>query len=936
MKKNAIFTLILVALLCAVALCACSKTDALPRPKGFKYDRDSHELQWSAVTFATGYEVEVTGTDEEGVAYNQTSTTTRAYFSLSNLNAGVYKVRLRALGDKVNYKDSSWVGPLDVIKVYESGLSYRLINSNTEYEVYNVGYAIETAGSGDLVIDSVYRDKPVTSIAKSAFFNCSGLTSIVIPDSVTKIGDKAFQNCSYLQSVTLPSTLKTIGASAFRNCRSLTEITIPDTVTDIEESTFSYCRGLTQVSLGKGVKTIGQSAFLACNALKTIELGNNVENVSISAFEDCDALTDVTIGNGIKRISMDAFRNCDALTRVKLGSGLEAIGEYAFSDCVQLSAIVIPDSVTEIGTGAFYGCEQLSDISIGASVKKIGRFAFENTVAWTQAMVDNDSIAGNDNNKVIYIDNWALGCETFASPYPNISLVDGTVGVGNSAFYVETTSSNTTGSKLASVTLPQSVKYIDDYAFYGCKSLSDVTITNAVSIGDYAFAYCQSLMSLTFGNGDTDSCQLESIGNCAFAGCRYFGAGLQLPSSVKHIGAYAFDGTRVYDNADVVMVVDDWIVGVNDAKLLAADLRDLEIVGIADEAFFDCEILLEILLPDTLRYVGRAAFAYCTCLLYVDLPEGVTKVDDYAFYNCISLMSANMPTVDTIGDYAFTNCEYLEEVNTASDLVSIGDYAFYGCSFLEQLDLGSVLEKIGYCAFYASGLTSLNVPGTVLEVGDYAFARCVNLEIAMINEGVTAIGKYAFNNCESLVRVTLPSTMKTIGDYAFRNCSSLRAIDLGGVVEIGNYAFVNCTSLQHVVIPNTVTSIGKHAFRGSSSLQSVVISDKVDAMGLHVFYGCSDLTIYVQASELPSGWMPRWNSSYRPVFWAVTTDESQSYVVSIVTGKLDNANNSISSPYREGYTFGGWSVTAGGKVYDTGNLAEVAEGTTLYAIWIPN
>ena len=132
-----------------------------------------------------------------------------------------------------------------------------------EAETY---YQFDTVGNH--VVEFVLYDP--TSIGNDAFYRCSGLTSIVIPNSVTSIGNYAFGYCSGLTSITIPDSVNTIDSNAFYSCSGLTSITIPNSVTSIGGGAFMSCKGLTSVTIGSGVKTIGNSAFYGCSGLTSI------------------------------------------------------------------------------------------------------------------------------------------------------------------------------------------------------------------------------------------------------------------------------------------------------------------------------------------------------------------------------------------------------------------------------------------------------------------------------------------------------------------------------------------------------------------------------------------------------------------------------------------------------------------------------------------
>ena len=149
----------------------------------------------------------------------------------------------------------------------------------------------------------------------------------------------------------------TIGTRAFYDCTSLTSVTIPDSVTSIGNSAFAGCTSLTSVAIGSGVTSIGYEAFYGCISLTSITISNSVTSIGTRAFYYCTSLTSVTIPNGVTSIGDQTFYHCTSLTSVAIGSGVTSIGNEAFYYCTNLKSITIPpvssSPTTTIGTNVF-------------------------------------------------------------------------------------------------------------------------------------------------------------------------------------------------------------------------------------------------------------------------------------------------------------------------------------------------------------------------------------------------------------------------------------------------------------------------------------------------------------------------------------------------------------------------------------------------------
>ena len=294
---------------------------------------------------------------------------------------------------------SAWAGSAFVKLTAEDGtVSWiEIIGTinGTDFEIYkdNWDSAISKNNKGSIDLNEVWAQRgregthyQVTSIGRSAFYFCRGLTSVEIPSSVTSIGNSAFYGCSGLTSIVIPSSVTSIGDWAFNSCSSLISVEIPSSVTNIGESAFYYCSSLTTVVIPSSVTSVGDLAFRSCRSLTSIEIPSSVTSIGYSAFSGCSGLTSVVIESG--NSVYDSRNHCNAIIETasntliagckntKIPSSVTSIGEGAFSGCSGLTSIDIPINVTRIGNSAFSGCWGLTSIDIPSSVTSIGEGAF--------------------------------------------------------------------------------------------------------------------------------------------------------------------------------------------------------------------------------------------------------------------------------------------------------------------------------------------------------------------------------------------------------------------------------------------------------------------------------------------------------------------------------------------------------------------------------
>ena len=213
---------------------------------------------------------------------------------------------------------------------------------------------------------------------------------------------------------------------------------------------------------------------------------------------------------------------------------------------------------------------------------------------------------------------------------------------------------------------------------------------------------------------------------------------------------------------------------------------------------------------------------------------------DCAFYGCNNLTNITIPdSVTSIGGSAFYNCIKLANISIPNSIKSIGDGAFWGCTSLTSITIPDSVTSIGSSAFYCcSSLTSITIPNSVTSIGDSAFYNCIKLTNISIPNSITSIEYGTFGGCSSLTNITIPDGVTSIGDLAFSGCSDLASIVIpNSVMSIGDWAFSYCSSLTSITIPNSVTSIGDGAFGGCTRLTSITIPSSITSIGGSAFNG---------------------------------------------------------------------------------------------------
>jgi hypothetical protein len=513
-------------------------------------------------------------------------------------------------------------------------------------------------------ITSLSVPESVTSIGTGAFRFCGDLKEIKLPSNLTVLSDSLFgadANLEYItfgdaektDTVIIPETVQKIGNYVFMNCEKIKNIKLPSNLKIIGKTCFQGCISLTGLFIPQSVESIGGGIFGDCDALQSVEIedeNNNfifkdgilydVKNGILVSAVNSLIPEKVIVDECTKTIDYSAFADCNNLYEIEIPQGVVNIGEKAFARLDNLKNIDIPDSVTNITTLAFYRCNGLVSVQVPGSVTAIKNGTFRECNNLKKVIL-NEGVAKIEGSAFV-----------FCSSLEQIKLPQSLMSIGSGAF------DNCTS--LISVELPDNA-IISSNAFKECKNLSDIVIsdTNNNYIVKNGILYNKNMTRILCypaGIKDTEFFvpdTVKTIGDFAFYGTKALES-INIPDSVTNIGTDAFGECSGLKE----VVIPDSVTSMGEAvfyKCTSLEKVKLSVnITSPNPAVFQyCSSLKEVVLPESMKFISFFMFSYCKEITNIVLPDTLTSVLGSAFQNCDNLKNITVPkNVTTIQDYA--------------------------------------------------------------------------------------------------------------------------------------------------------------------------------------------------------------------------------------------------------------------------------------------
>ncbi|MBR5683130.1 MAG: leucine-rich repeat protein [Ruminococcus sp.] len=771
------------------------------------------------------------------------------------------------------------VAEADTLSEYSALWSW----SNCADHIEMMGYY---GNSADVVIPDTIEGLPVTSVSAGCFAEKADIVrSLYIPSTVTEISgvtgglpnlEKVETDEGNTSFICQNGGVFTADGKVLLRCLTSVEgeFSIPDTVERIEENAFLNCKKLKSINVGENNEYFtGRDGVLFDKYMESL-LKFPIGSVNVS----------YTVPDGVMEIAPHAFDDADSLEKLEISARAEIIGDYAFYGCDKLNNVVIPDNVLDIGESAFRNCTGLSDITFSTETIFVGEWAVSGT-PWYEAQPDG----------VVYTGAVLYKLKGRLPENSEIVVREGTVSINRCAFDSGLDGPTAGDPDLISVTLPDSVRYIGEKAFFDCESLKKINLPDSIEkIGEMAFASCLALEEVhipasldVIEAGTFLSCSslkkltvpknISVIRDGALGDCRSL-------ESVVFENAYciAYEPLEYYSLSSGYVAFSGTIYGYEDSYAqYYAESKGYSFVSLGklpkEEA-----ISFEYEKNDTWKWLNCKEYvlvsAYYGDCEVIELPDKLNGLPVRGVDGCLEVSepdrvrTVKIPAgIEDIGEM-FDGLRNISEIEVDKDNKSLAVengvlYTADRKSLIKCIpdkvrggfSIPGTVTYVHKNAFNdCSGLTVLNVPASVQSM-NCSFTRCDSLEavnVSKVNKSFSSINGVVFNNGATLLckyppkhpgkSYKLPESVSSIDAGAFENCDALESIVFtNNVTGIHDRAFAECDKLDNVELPERLIYISDHAFENCKSLKSIKVPDEVTSFGADVLKG----TAWLEAQD---------------------------------------------------------------------------------------
>lgn len=798
------------------------------------------------------------------------------YLGVHNVQTGAYNSSFVADFNSLELLNSL---PKTAIDTSQKMFS-QTINGITVYTPYK-SY---TVSQQQTIVVYDAQKRPHTVIIERLDFTVEGIrllkylgneTDLIVPATlqglpVLEIGEYCFN--SKLNSIKIPEGVLSINRNAFRYSVSINEITLPLSLTHIGNNAFNGT-SLRRVFIGENNIGIQSSRLM---------------NIADYAFYNCTLLNAFTVPSACATIgnfafSSDLSKGRMTITNIEfLGVAMNYIGKYAFAN-TNITTITLPDRLTTIGEGAFRNCNYLHSVFINDSSATSSIVNLEVNSADVFENCHYVKVYVTSNKLPLYRSTGGSWSSLVSRIYSSQHIYNGfTINITDeinklaelvhyigsqtnvvipntiNGYKITTIMSYTFGHTVKTVTIPNTIRSIREYAFYmsGVEEVYFEAGATLESIGQQAFRYTplhSITIPLTLVSISDYAFANTSITNIAFEGSGLLENGGN-PLSGLTIGGYAFSNNDTLTSIALprrIISIGEYAFYYN-THLTNIDLPlNGNLESIYSYAFARCSSLEEITIPFSVTEMYTAVFDYCVSLKNIYIKRGndgvITEFSGLTTIGPGLLNNINNPFLkifvpkNSVDNYkmlpnwkSYSGFSEIGIYNPVAYPVHLLPYTIAGDFAYELLD-GSNIKLTQY----RGNQEHVIIPGTITINEDTFNVKRIgrffgNREIKTITmlEGYRQlIELYAFSECTALEEVVLPSSIEFFYDpslyganvnfdsYAFHNCTSLRSVNIpAGILTIPVGLFSNCTSLKEITLPSSVTEIQEAAFINCSSL----------------------------------------------------------------------------------------------------------------------